>query len=135
MHSNAISMKYLKRLKRYSKFYDYIKKKEDHNHIFPKIIIGNEIILDTGEVMKKTKTVSVLFIALVLGLSMLLSGYSFGSVEESIDTTPTRTLIVGEGRYEYHVITKGTDGKYYIRPVNVPFPQVGPQNPQPKGGK
>jgi len=129
-------MKYLKRLKRYSKFYDYIKKKEDHNHIFPKIIIGNEIILDTGEkVMKKIKTVSVLFMALVLGLSILLSGCSFGSVEESIDTTPTRTTIIGEGRYEYHVITKGPDGKWYMRPVNAPFPQIGPQSPQPKGGK
>ncbi|MBT6047300.1 MAG: hypothetical protein HOG49_10795 [Candidatus Scalindua sp.] len=82
--------------------------------------------------MKTIKTVSVLFMTLVLGLSILLSGCSFGSVTESIDTTPKTSIIVGEGRYEYHVITRGTDGKYYIRPVNVPFPQVGPQ---PKGGK
>ena len=85
--------------------------------------------------MKTIKTVSVLFIAFVLGLSILMSGCSFGSVEESIDTTPTKTLIVGEGRYEYHVITRGSDGKYYIRPVSVPFPQIGPQQPQPEGGK
>jgi hypothetical protein len=82
--------------------------------------------------MKTIKKVSVLFMALVLGLSVLLSGCSYGSVKESIHTTPTRTTIVGEGRYEYHVITKGADGKWYIRPVNIPFPRVGPQ---PKGGK
>ena len=85
--------------------------------------------------MKTIKTVSVLFIALVLGLSVLMSGCSFGSVTESIDTTPTKTIIVGEGRYEYHVITRGADGKYYIRPVNVPFPRVGPQSPKQNGGE
>ena len=85
--------------------------------------------------MKIIKNVSVLFIALILGLSILLSGCSFGSVTESIDTTPTKSIIQGEGRYEYFIITRGTDGKYYIKPVTVPFPQIGPQSPKPKGGK
>ena len=85
--------------------------------------------------MKKIKTVSVLFISLVLGLSMFLSGCSFGSVEESIDTTPTKTIIQGEGRYEYFVMVKGADGRFHIRPVTVPTPKFGPQSPEPKGGK
>ena len=85
--------------------------------------------------MKKIKTVSVLFMTFILGLS-LLSGCSIGSVKESIHTTPTKSIKRGEGRYEYFIMTRGTNGKYYIRPVTVPIPQLGPQNPNPeKGGK
>jgi len=84
--------------------------------------------------MKKIKTVSVLLMTLVMGLSIMLSGCSFGSVTESIDTTPATRIVQGEGRYEIYVMTKGADGQFHIRPVIVPVPKF-IQPTQPEGGK
>jgi len=84
--------------------------------------------------MKKVKIVSVLLMTLVLGLSIVLSGCSFGSVTESIDTTPATRIVQGEGRYEIYVMTKGADGQFHIRPVIVPVPKF-IQPTQPEGGK
>jgi len=83
--------------------------------------------------MKVIKKVSVLFMTLTIGLSLLLSGCSFGSVKESIDTTPTKSIIQGEGRYEYFVMVKGKSGRFHMYPIKIPYPQVGPK-PQ-EGGK
>jgi len=78
--------------------------------------------------MKIIRNVSFI---LIFSLSLLLSGCSFGSVKESIKTTPTKSIIQGEGRYEYIVIIKGKNGQLHMYPINIPFPQVG----RPQGGK
>ena len=80
--------------------------------------------------MKIRKFVSTLFLTLIIGL--LLSGCSHGTVTESIKTTPKKSIIQGEGRYNYFVIIKGKYGKLVGYPINIPYPQVEKPN---KGGK
>ena len=72
----------------------------------------------------KTKIVSTLFLTLVIGLSLVLSGCSHGRVTESIKTTPKKSIIQGEGRYEYFVLIKGKNGKMHMYPINIPYPQI-----------
>jgi len=85
--------------------------------------------------MKITRIVSILFLTLVIGLSALLSGCSIGKVNERIKTTPQKSIIQGEGRYEYKIIIRGKNGKLHMYPISIPYPQVERQKKEVKNEK